>query len=108
MRDNAGQQSSRRWVVGEGGGGGEGFVQGLCGFTVRLLRSNHFAHILGAQQFSVFDAPCPPSLCSGKFVISIFVQLCLKCGRAFGGCHSQGCHGYPMCSAHAARGRRFP
>ena len=58
-----------------GGGGGVGgeFVQGLYGFTVWPLRSNPFTCIFGARQFSVFAAPCPPSLCSGKKVVSNLV-----------------------------------
>ena len=89
--------------LGGGGGGVRGFVQGLCDFTVRLLRSNHFARFVDARQILMFTAPCPPSLCSGKLVVSIFVPLFLQCDGAFGGCSSQGCHGYPMRSSNAAR-----
>ena len=90
-------------MVGSWGGGGRGICSGALRFTVRLLRSNHFARFVDAQQILMFTAPCPPSLCSGKLVVSIFVPLFLQCDGAFGGCRSQGCRGYPMRSSNAAR-----
>ena len=86
-----------------GGGGGWGICSGALRFTVRLLRSNHFARFVDARQILMFATPCPPSLCSGKLVVSIFVPLFLQCDGAFCASLSQGCHGYPMRSSHAAR-----
>ena len=75
---------------------GGGICSGALRSTLQLLRSNHFARFVHARQTLMFAAPLPPSLCSGKLVVSIFVPLFLQCDGAFGGCHSQGCHGYPM------------
>ena len=63
------------WGGGGGGGGGQGICSGALRFTVRLLRSNHFVRFVDARQILIFAAPCPPSLCSGKLVASIFVPL---------------------------------
>ena len=66
------------------------FVQGLCGFTVWPLKSNYFACIVDAQQFSCLLPPALPPcvqvskckyLCSTVFTVDSAFQLVVAAHR---------------------------
>ena len=50
-----------------------------------------------------FSQPSPPSS-HNKYVVRIFCFHCLFSVMVPGGCHSQGCHEYPVCVAQIACG----
>ena len=77
-----------------------GDLQGVAWFYSSGFEVNSFARaLLPFRRCLATLLPALPSPFSGKYVVSIMVPLSFVSVTVPGGCRSQGCHGYPTCSA---------